>query len=121
MSDDVVFNKQQLMTMSGDDEELAAQVAGIFLDDIPKQLAALEEAIADGDLKTAERVAHSIKGASATLGGEALRTISYDGECQARDGKTDLLPGTFLKIKEKYEELEQALLAANYERMDPDA
>lgn len=120
MSDTTVFDKQQLLTMSGDDEELAAQVAGIFLFDIPNQLRALDEALAAGDAKTAERVAHSIKGASATVGGEALRAAALVGEQLGREEKLPELAAQLDTIKQKYGELEKVLLDSGYTVLDPE-
>lgn len=106
--------------MSGDDEELASQVAGIFLNDIPKQIASLKEALATGDAKTAERTAHSIKGASATVGAEQLREVSFRGEQFGRDGRLDELSALVGEIETQFFLLEKELLAAGYESMDMD-
>lgn len=114
MSDQDVFDKKQLLTMAADDEELAAQVAGVFLDDIPKQLAALDEAFANADQPTAERVAHTIKGASATIGGERLRAASEVGERLAREGKMAEAQTNAAEIKARYDELRIALEEAGY-------
>ncbi|MDR0363014.1 MAG: Hpt domain-containing protein [Planctomycetota bacterium] len=114
MSDQDVFDKKQLIAMSADDEELAGQVAGIFLDDIPNQLASLEGAFAKADQETAERVAHTIKGASATVGGERLRAASELGERLAREGKMAEAEANLPEIKVRFEELKAALLEAGY-------
>ncbi|MDR1611649.1 MAG: Hpt domain-containing protein [Planctomycetota bacterium] len=114
MSDQDVFDRKQLLTMSADDEELAAQVAGVFLDDIPKQLTALGEAFAQEDREVAERVAHTIKGASATVGGERLRAASEVGERLAREGKMAEAEANLPEIKARYEELRAALEQAGY-------
>lgn len=44
------------------DEDLLAEVLGIFLDEAPRQLSALRRAIEEGDAKTAAEIAHSLKG-----------------------------------------------------------
>jgi CheY-like chemotaxis protein len=53
---------------------------GRFLDrciaDIPKQVNALQEAIGSGDAKSAQRVAHTLKGVAATLGINTLASLS---------------------------------------------
>lgn len=118
---EVIFNKDQLLTMSADDEELAAQVAGVFLFDIPRQLTTLKEAITSGETKVAERTVHSIKGASATVGGEALREIAFTGEQLARDGKLDELSVIVPEINTQFRLLKAALEDAGYEEMNMDA
>lgn len=120
MNDKVVFDKKQLLTMSGDDEELAAQVAGIFLNDMPKQLARLRQAMDAKDIKSAERTAHSIKGASATVGGEALREAALRCERLGHEGKLDELAPLFMELCACYGELKMALVAEGYVGMDPE-
>ncbi len=104
----------QLLESTCDDRELAAQVVGVFLNDIPKQLTDLDAAIASNDLKTAERVAHSIKGASATVGGEMLRFTALDCETTARDGDIDAVRSYIPELKKRYELLKNALLEAGF-------
>ena len=121
MDDAATFDKKQLLTNSGDDEELAGQVAGIFLFDTPKQFVALQEALDANDAQTVERVAHSIKGASATVGGTALREAAFVGERLGREGKLNEIPPVLEQMRQKYRELEQALIACGYQSMDPDS
>ena len=109
VADKSVFDMEKLLDSTCDDKELVAQVAGVFLADIPVQLVDLEKALATGDAKTAERVAHSIKGASATVGGESLRDIAFDCEQLGRDGRLDELHDKLADLRARYEELSQAL------------
>lgn len=57
-----VFSMRQLLDSTCDDRELAGQIAEAFVADTPLQLESLESAIGRNDIKTAERVAHTIKG-----------------------------------------------------------
>ena len=56
-----------------------------FLDDIPKQIAALKEYLETGDTSEATKQAHTIKGASANVGGERLRNVASDIEKSSRN------------------------------------
>jgi HPt (histidine-containing phosphotransfer) domain-containing protein len=67
-----------------DDEDLARVVLGGFLDDAPRQIEVLRDALGAGDGPTAFRQAHTLKGASAAVGGEALRAVAFEME-QAAD------------------------------------
>lgn len=75
-----------LANLAGD-RELYAQVAEVFFEDMPSQLAALEGAMTGRDFPTAQRAAHTIKGMAATIGAERLRLIAYGLEqaCKACD------------------------------------
>lgn len=109
MDDVPVFLMANLMDATCDDKELAAQVVGVFLNDIPVQLQSLDEALKASDAKTAERVAHSIKGASATVGGERLRQVALECETFGRENQLDKLGARVAELRAAYEELAEAL------------
>jgi HPt (histidine-containing phosphotransfer) domain-containing protein len=46
----------------GGDEKLLHEVIGIFLEEVPQHLAGLEQAIAQGDARAVEEIAHKLKG-----------------------------------------------------------
>jgi HPt (histidine-containing phosphotransfer) domain-containing protein len=68
-----------LRRMMGDLELAKAVVEG-FIDDIPRQIAALKEFLEAEDQQAARRQAHTIKGAAANVGGERLREAAFDVE-----------------------------------------
>jgi CheY-like chemotaxis protein/HPt (histidine-containing phosphotransfer) domain-containing protein len=92
-----VFDKADMMARLMDDEDLARRVAGGFLEDIPKQIEVLKGCLEAGDVATAERQAHSIKGASANVGGQALREVAFAME---KAGKTGDLEGVTARLPE---------------------
>ncbi len=82
----VRHNHAAVMERLMDDEELARSIYGCFLDDIPGQIQLLKEFLDDGNPGGAERQAHSIKGASAAVGGERLQEIALLMESLCRSG-----------------------------------
>lgn len=114
MDDTLIFDMEQLLNSTCDDKELAGQVVEVFLADIPVQLDDLDKALAAGDAKTAERVAHSIKGASATVGGELLRGVAFECEQYGREARLDELKAKMPLLKEQYQALCCALIAAGF-------
>ncbi len=114
MADTAIFDMAQLLQSTCDDRELAAQVAGVFLSDIPQQLAALLGAVEANDAKTAERAAHSIKGASATVGGEALRQVALECEMLGKQGDLGAVRGKIDEIRCQYALLEGELRASGF-------
>ena len=95
------------------DEETAKVVLDIFLEDIPKQLDAVKAAMDACDPAALARVAHSIKGAAANIGGEALRETAAEIEQACKAGKTDLsglyypeLQRQFLRLKDAIKQYE---------------
>jgi PAS domain S-box-containing protein len=82
-----VFNGADLMERLGGNRELALRVLGVFLTDMPAQIAALAQAVERGDRDQGRRGAHAIKGASANAGAEQLRALALRVEelCRAGD------------------------------------
>ena len=76
----VVFDPAVLLGLLGGDTESVAEVVLEFRGDVPKQVAALREALAAGDASVVRRHAHTLKGASANVGAEALRAAAYEIE-----------------------------------------
>ena len=91
-----VFDKAGMLARVMNDETAARLIARTFLMDMPLQLAALHERVARHDAVGAERKAHMIKGAAATIGGEAFRAVALEIEIAAREARlavaTELLP-----------------------------
>ena len=82
----LVFDRKGMLARLMDDEDLVRAVASGFLEDIPRQMEALRGYLKAGDVTGAERQAHTIKGASAAVGGEALRAVAFEMEKAAKAG-----------------------------------
>jgi HPt (histidine-containing phosphotransfer) domain-containing protein len=78
--------RKALDNLAGD-VELYAEVAGVFFEDIPQQLSDLDAALVAKDYPTARRVAHTIKGMAATVGGQRLHfaALALEQACMAAD------------------------------------
>jgi HPt (histidine-containing phosphotransfer) domain-containing protein len=92
-----------------EDEELARTVAAGFLDDIPKQIAALNGYLAAGDAPSAERQAHTIKGASANVGGDALCALSFEIEKAGKIGDLAAVKARMAELEAEFGRLQQAM------------
>ena len=75
-----VFDHAGMLARLMDDEDLARVVVSGFLVDAPQQVEALKDALATADGPAALRQAHTLKGASAAVGGEALRAVASEME-----------------------------------------
>ncbi len=115
MEETVIFDLRQLCISVCDDRELAAQVVGLFLSDIPLQLDELDRAVAAGDAPTVRRVAHSIKGAAATIGGDLLRDAALECEHFGHSGDLEAVRARAADLRGRFEELRQVLLAEGFE------
>ena len=104
-----VFDKAGMMAGLMDDEELVRTVAKVFLADIPRQIEALRGYLEAGDASGAERQAHTIKGASANVRGEALRAVTLEMERAAKAGDLDTVKARMAEMEAQFDRLKQAM------------
>jgi PAS domain S-box-containing protein len=105
----MVFNKKDMLERLLFDHELAQTVMAAFLDDIPKQIDLMISLLEKGDLSAVQRQAHSIKGASANVGGEALREIAFQSEKSARAGDFAAIRNALPDLKKNFGLLKEAM------------
>jgi signal transduction histidine kinase/DNA-binding response OmpR family regulator/HPt (histidine-containing phosphotransfer) domain-containing protein len=101
----IVFDRDGMMGRLMDDHALAWVVAGGFLADVPGQIEALKTFVAAGDAAGARRQAHSIKGASANVGGEALRVAAYACEKAGQAGDLDAIMAIIPELETQFARL----------------
>jgi CheY-like chemotaxis protein/HPt (histidine-containing phosphotransfer) domain-containing protein len=80
------FDREGLLARVMDDEALARSLARGFLEDIPRQLAALKAHLASGDASGVQHQLHTLKGASASMGADALSAVASEMEVGAMAG-----------------------------------
>jgi CheY-like chemotaxis protein/HPt (histidine-containing phosphotransfer) domain-containing protein len=104
-----VFDKVGLMTRLMDDKELAKMVIEGFLKDIPLQISALKGYLDAGDTEAVTKQAHTIKGASANVGGERLRNAAYQIEQTARNNDLKTLADQLAELEDQFGILSKAM------------
>lgn len=57
------------------DQELLAEIAGMFVTDAPSQITELREAVESETAEDVERTAHSLKGSSGNIGASRMSEI----------------------------------------------
>jgi HPt (histidine-containing phosphotransfer) domain-containing protein len=92
-AEDSAFDRAGLLDRLDGDEELAAEIVGLFIADCPAQLAGIQTAAHAGDAKALENLGHSLKGAARSVGANAIGSICALIESHARDGHlADIAP-----------------------------
>jgi PAS domain S-box-containing protein len=104
-----VFDTVSLLERKEDDRDLARIVLEEFLDDAPRQIQSLKDRLESGDAPDSARLAHSIKGASASVGGEQLRKLALELEKTADAGKLDTVKGRMAELDAKFLLLKEAI------------
>ena len=102
-----VFDRSAMMTRLMGDETLCRKITRDFLLDIPERIAKLKDCLAAADATGAVFHAHTIKGASASVGGNRLRQVALDIEHAARAAdiraaaeQMSVLEACFLDLKQ---------------------
>ena len=84
----VLFDEEAVLDRVLGDRDLAEQVVRSFLDDVPGQIEQLREHIRARDARSAERQAHSIKGAAGNVGALTLQARAKKLEELGASGDT---------------------------------
>jgi CheY-like chemotaxis protein len=67
--------------------DLLLDLIDMFLEDYPKSVEELQEAITAGDAQRTERLAHSLKGAVSSFGAHGAYNLAHDLECRGHQGE----------------------------------
>jgi CheY-like chemotaxis protein/HPt (histidine-containing phosphotransfer) domain-containing protein len=108
----LVFDRTGLLERLMGDADLAALVLAEFLTDIPLQIRALMEYLDAGNAPGAERQAHTIKGASASVGGEAVRALAFQMEGAAKTGDLAAVRARMPELGTQFDQLKEAIKAS---------
>jgi HPt (histidine-containing phosphotransfer) domain-containing protein len=101
---ELVFDKEVALSRVGGDTELLKEIAVLFLDDYPKSLRELREAVEAGDPKRVERSAHGLKGSVSNFGARPAVEAALQLETMGRAQK-------LVEVKQVLHTLELALAA----------
>ncbi|MBA3002794.1 MAG: Hpt domain-containing protein [Desulfurivibrio sp.] len=81
---DLEWDRNFALEQAGDDEEMLAELLVLFSESSASDLARINDGLAAEDPVAVADAAHSIKGASASLGVEGVRKISAELEKNGR-------------------------------------
>jgi CheY-like chemotaxis protein/HPt (histidine-containing phosphotransfer) domain-containing protein len=104
-----VYDRKGFLDRLMGDTEIAKMVIEVFLDDIPKQIESLKCSLETNDVATTERIAHSIKGAAANIGGQALCQLAAEIEAACKDGRLESVTDRCPDLEHRFDRLKEAL------------
>ncbi len=111
----ISFDYDSFIKRVMDDKELAKIILDSFIKDIPEQIELLKNYIHENRIVEAERQAHSIKGASANIGGEQLREIALQIEKCCKEKKIAEIPRLIAQIDEEFKKLAKQIQEIFYD------
>ena len=91
--------------------ELLSELAESFSGDTSSALAALREAAKAGDARSVERIAHSLKGGSGSMGAERMSAICAELQDVGASGDLHRAPGLLNRLEEEFGRARAALEA----------
>ena len=94
---------RQLEEMTG--QSLVRQLVDAYLEEGPREVERMREALGRGDLQKLAFIAHSFKGSSAQVGALRVAALSLELEKRGRAGDTDNLEGLLALVAEMEREI----------------
>ena len=104
-----IFDKASLLDRLMGDKELANEILAGFLEDVPRKFSALKEAIEKRDASSVIREAHTLKGASADVGGKALLETTLEIEKAGEAGDLETVKACMPELETQFERLKEAM------------
>jgi len=81
-----VFDTAQALWVTGGKVDMLERIVGVFQSNMPDRMKELEEALIAGNPEEVRRLAHSLKGAAASIGAKRLSKLALDMEMRAKQG-----------------------------------
>ena len=106
-----LLNRQEVLYRFDDDMELLREAVQDFLEECPKRLAALRDALACGDCQSVERLAHALKGSVGNFSARHAIDAAQKLETIGREGKAAAGIDAYAELNEAIERLKPALRA----------
>ncbi len=115
--DPTVLDKSRALEVTGGSARILKRVTSVFLENLPKQVAELADALAEGQRETAQRKAHALKSAAASLGGTRVNEIALEIETAAKEDRLAEAQERFGKeLLTEFARLKKALESVDWER-----
>ena len=105
----LIFDRTSLMARLMNDEDLARMLVERFLKDIPEHISTMKGYLETGDVTGIEHQAHTIRGASANMGGDRLREVAFEMEKAAKAGDLSAAGRHIPELETQFNLLNQAM------------
>jgi HPt (histidine-containing phosphotransfer) domain-containing protein len=103
------FDHGQLEAITGGDTGFEREVLEEYLQSAPRDVAKLRSAVAAGDAAATAAAAHSIKGASATIGAKGFAAIALELEQAGKQKDLAGAPAVLARLEAEFDELSAML------------
>ena len=107
-----IFDRASMLERVDGDDALLSVIIGVFLDDAPNSLRAIEQALASTDATRLRAAAHALKGAAANISAEQLREAAHDLEWIGEAGRNEAAMSGVQRLRDALTALEPVLRRA---------
>lgn len=114
LAEDKVFDEQEMLQRLDQDAFIAHEVIAQFMHDAPVQIAGIRQALPDGDADRMRLLAHTIKGAAATIGAARLSAMALAVEQALRTGGPEEAGPSVDGLEQQLAELRDELLRSGW-------
>jgi two-component system sensor histidine kinase/response regulator len=94
-----VLDVPMALSRVGGDEQLLREIAVLFIEECPRALTQIQEAIACGDAAKLENAAHALKGSVANFGARDAVEAAFSLEQMGRAKEMSQAEGMLLKLE----------------------
>jgi two-component system, sensor histidine kinase and response regulator len=91
------------------DPDVLKELMDLFLADVPLQLVVLQRAVEAGDVLSAERITHTLKGSCGNMGARSMEALCTELEERVRSEGLSAAPGLISRLGEEFERTRVAL------------
>jgi two-component system sensor histidine kinase BarA len=113
-----VIDESVLLDFSDGDFSVIEKFIGLFMEESTKEISLLEKAMEDQDITEVEKLAHSIKGAAAEVGGKRLSAMARNMEKAAESIDLLLCQAMLEPLKTEWENVKKVLLQNFIQKKD---
>lgn len=91
------------------DKEIVKEIIDIYIQEYPDRMTNLQQNIADKDLESLYKNAHSLKGVTANFFDKETEELARQLEAKGKDGDASGIEDIFVQLKESLEKLIEEL------------
>jgi CheY-like chemotaxis protein len=113
---DRLYDRAAALARIDGDEKLLDELAGLFLEEYPKQRAIMREAIKNGELETLKRTAHALRGALGNFYAHRAVKAVQAVEDAAQQGEADAAGRAMKELAREIDRLKPHLIGKRKER-----
>jgi len=110
-ANDAAIDEQTIQNLRDEGENLLSDLVEMFIGEVPRQLAALETALARKDAAAATLTAHTLKGTGGNFGASRMQVLASAIEEKGRNGSLDGADATFIRLRAECARVREALEA----------